>query len=199
MAEIQKALATQLKNIEARTGKTLEQLIDYVRSSGLAKHSEIVGMLKSSLDLGHGDANTIAHLAKGTGQAPEGSSADPLDALYAGPKAALRQIHDALLPHLNQLGSFETAPKQTYVSYRRKKQFAMVGPATNTRVEVGLNVKELPNSPRLEKLPAGQMCNYRVKLTDSAQVDAELVAWIKAAYDAAGPSLPIMSETEGRR
>jgi predicted transport protein len=186
MADVQKALATQIKNIEARTGKTSEQLIAYVRSSALAKHSEIVGMLKSSLDLGHGDANTIAHLAKGTGQALEGSSANPLDALYVGSKAGLRQIHDALVPHLNRLGSFETAPKQKYVSYRRKKQFAMVGPATNTRVEVGLNIKELPNSPRLEKLPVGQMCSYRVKLTDSAQVDAELVAWIKAAYDAAG-------------
>ncbi len=62
----------------------------------------------------------------------------------------------------------------------------MIGPATNTRVEVGLNIKELPSSPRLEKLPAGQMCNFRVKLTDATQVDAELVAWIKAAFDAAG-------------
>jgi predicted transport protein len=186
MADIQKALATQLTNIEARTGKTLEQLITYVRNSGLAKHSEIVGMLKSSLGLGHGDANTIAHLAKGAGQAPGGSTADPLDALYTGPKAALRPIHDALLPHLSQLGSFDTNPKQKYVSYRRKKQFAMIGPATNTRVEVGLNVKALPNSPRLEIMPVGRMCNYRVKLTDRTQVDAELVAWIKAAYAAAG-------------
>jgi hypothetical protein len=62
----------------------------------------------------------------------------------------------------------------------------MIGPATNTRVEVGLNIKELPGSPRLEKLPPGRMCNFRVKLTEASQVDAALVAWIKAAYDAAG-------------
>jgi hypothetical protein len=30
------------------------------------------------------------------------------------------------------------------------------------------------------------MCNYRIKLTDAAQVDAELVAWMRAAFDAAG-------------
>ncbi|HEX5757113.1 MAG TPA: DUF5655 domain-containing protein [Arenimonas sp.] len=186
MADLEKALATQIHNIEARTGKSRDQLIADIRSCGLTKHSEIVAMLKSSLGLGHGDANTIAHLAKAAGQAPADAAADPLDALYTGAKAALRGIHDALLPPLQRLGAFESAPKQKYISYRRKKQFAMIGPATNTRVEVGLNIKELPASPRLEKLPAGQMCNYRVKLTDVAEVDAELVGWIKAAYDAAG-------------
>lgn len=30
------------------------------------------------------------------------------------------------------------------------------------------------------------MCNFRVKLTDKAQVDAELVDWVRAAYEAAG-------------
>ena len=186
MADVQKALATQIKNIEARTGKTLDQLKSLVQGSGLSKHGEIVSMLKSDLGLGHGDANTIAHLAKDAAQAQGGVAADLLDALYVGPKAALRPIHEALLIHLSKFGAFESAPKQKYVSYRRKKQFVMIGPATNTRVELGLNIKELPASQRLEKLPAGQMCNFRVKLTDAAQVDAELVAWAKAAYDAAG-------------
>jgi hypothetical protein len=186
MSDLDKALATQIRNIEARTGKTREQLVDLARGSGLARHSEIVSMLKGSLGLGHGDANLIAHLAKDAGKSPESASADPLDALYVGPKAALRPVHEALLMHLEKFGAFETAPKQKYVSYRRKKQFAMIGPATNTRVELGLNIKELPGSPRLEKLPPGQMCNFRVKLTDAAEVDAELVGWVKAAYDAAG-------------
>ncbi len=189
MADMQKALATQVRNIESRTGKSLEELKALVRSSGLAKHGEVVGMLKRDLSLGHGDANTIAHLAKAPevdAAAAAAGTSDPLDALYVGPKAALRPVHVALLAHLRGFGSFETAPKQKYVSYRRKKQFAMIGPATNTRVEVGLNVKDLPASARLEKLPAGQMCNYRVKLTEPGQVDTELVAWIRSAYDAAG-------------
>lgn len=186
MADVQKALATQVKNIEARTGKSLDQLIAHIRASGLKKHSEVVGMLKGDFSLGHGDANTIAHFAKQADEASASSSADPLDDLYVGPKSALRAIHDSLLKHLSKFGEFETAPKKKYISYRRKKQFAMIGPATNTRVELGLNIKELPSSPRLESLPAGQMCNFRVKLTDAGQVDAELIAWVKAAYDAAG-------------
>lgn len=60
----------------------------------------------------------------------------------------------------------------------------MVGPATNSRVEVGLNMKGVKARSRLEELPAGGMCQYRVKLTSPADVDAELIAWIRAAYDA---------------
>jgi predicted transport protein len=109
-----------------------------------------------------------------------------LNALYQGPKLALRPIHDALLVHLGTFGDFEAAPKQKYVSYRRKKQFAMIGPASQTRVELGLNVKSLPEAPRLEPLPSGQMCNYRVRLSTVADVDAELIEWLRAAYLAAG-------------
>ena len=83
-------------------------------------------------------------------------------------------------------GDFEIAPKKGYVSLRRKKQFAMVGPATNTRVEVGLNMKDVPGTARLEAQKPGGMCQYKVKLTAPAEVDGELVAWMRQAYDAAG-------------
>lgn len=189
MADPDKAIATQLANIEKRTGKTLAELGAIVRGSGLEKHGELVAMLKSTLGMGHGDANTLVHTVRqsaGPAAARATSADEVLDGLYAGPKAALRPIHDKLIVALRKFGEFEEAPKKTYVSYRRKKQFATIGPATNTRVEVGLNMKGVAATDRLEQLPPGQMCNYRVKLTDAAQVDAELVAWIRTAYDAAG-------------
>jgi hypothetical protein len=62
----------------------------------------------------------------------------------------------------------------------------MIGPATNTRVELGLNMKGVEAGPRLLAQPAGGMCNYKVKLTDAEEVDGELVAWIRQAYDSAG-------------
>lgn len=191
MADLEKALATQLANIEKRTGKSLAELAAIVKGSGLSKHGELVAMLKTTLGMGHGDANTLVHtVLKSDGQAAAAaqglSAVQVLDGLYAGPKSALRPIHDRLLAELRNLGSFEEAPKKTYVSYRRKKQFAMIGPATNTRVEVGLNMKGVKATERLQELPAGQMCNYRVKLTDPNQVDAELMGWIRAAYETAG-------------
>jgi hypothetical protein len=62
----------------------------------------------------------------------------------------------------------------------------MIGPATNTRVEVGINVKSLEPHPRLVEQPPGSMCNYKVRLTHVGEVDAELIEWIHRAYEAAG-------------
>ena len=191
MADLDQAVATQLANIQKRTGKSLDELATIVKSSGLSKHGELVAMLKADLGMGHGDANTLVHtLLKSDGQsaaAAQGLSADQvLDGLYTGPKAALRRIHDRLLAEIRTFGGFEEAPKKTYVSYRRKKQFAMIGPATNTQIEVGLNMKGVTATDRLQALPAGQMCNYKVRLSDTNAVDAQLIDWIRTAYEAAG-------------
>jgi hypothetical protein len=56
----------------------------------------------------------------------------------------LRPIHERLMAAFAALDSFETAPKKGYVSLRRKKLFATVGPTTRTRVDVGLTMKGVP-------------------------------------------------------
>ena len=104
----------------------------------------------------------------------------------AGARAALRPIHDAVMAAIAKFGPFEEAPKKAYVSLRRQKPFAMVGPATNTRVEVGLNMKGVPGTDGLLELPPGGMCQYKVKLSQPGDVDAQLLGWIRQAYDSAG-------------
>ncbi|WKZ38461.1 MAG: DUF5655 domain-containing protein [Anaerolineales bacterium] len=120
-------------------------------------------------------------------RASEGKSEDAvLDEIYSGAKAGFRPIHEKLMEEIGKFGEFEIAPKKGYVSLRRKKQFAMIGPKTNTRFEVGINAKELKKNARLLEQPKGSMCNYIVNLTDAKEVDAELVAWIRSAYEGAG-------------
>jgi hypothetical protein len=189
MNDVEKAIQTQLKNIETRSGKSLDELSAIVRRSGLQKHGEIRDMLKRELGLGHGDANTLTHYAlqsRGAGAAPAGGADAMADALYAGAKAPLRPIHDKLMAAIHGFGEFEVSPKKTYLSLRRKKQFAMIGPATNTRLEVGLNMRGVPGGERLLQLPPGGMCQYKVKLTGAREVDQELLGWIRQAYDSAG-------------
>lgn len=74
--DIDKATATQLANIEKRTGKTLAELTTIIKKSGLAKHGELVAMLKKDLGMGHGDANTLIHSTRASDLASPG--ADPL-------------------------------------------------------------------------------------------------------------------------
>ncbi|MCB8945962.1 MAG: DUF4287 domain-containing protein [Ardenticatenaceae bacterium] len=191
MSVVDKALETQLQNIQTKTGKSLEELTRFVKQSGLTKHGQIRDMLKRELGLGHGDANTITHFAlnaddASAAKAQDLSTDEVLDGIYVDKKAHLRPIHDKLMTAVNQLGEFEIAPKKTYVSLRRKKQFAMIGPATNSRVEVGLNIKDLAPDERLNEMGPGKMCNYIVKVVDPDEVDEQLIAWIEQAYHSAG-------------
>lgn len=190
MSSVDQAVETQLKNIQTKTGKTLNQLYAILKKSGLAKHGEMRDLLKKDLGLGHGDANTVVHfymksLEPATTQAGGDSPDAAIDAIYTGPKAHFRPIHDKLMTAINKLGEFEIAPKKGYVSLRRKKQFVMLGPATNTRFEVGLNMKGLKATSRLLAMPTGGMCQYKVNLTDAKEVDKELMDWIKQAYESA--------------
>jgi hypothetical protein len=188
---VEKAMATQLANIEIRSGKSLAELARIIAACGLTNHGEIRDMLKRDLKMGHGDANTLVHYVcsgadSTTGTQESKSDEAVLDGIYVGPKAALRSIHARRMAAIAEFGEFEIAPKKAYVSLRRKKQFATIGPATNTRVEVGLNMKGMPPTARLLAMPEKGMCQYKVKVSEPTEVDAELIGWIKIAYDAAG-------------
>lgn len=191
MADLQKAVDTQIANIQVKSGKTLDELKEMARASGLTKHGELRSYFQQELGLGHGDANALVHFvlkSDGTRAAEAAglTGEDVLAEIYNGPKAALRPIHDALMEHIAPLGEFEVVPKKGYVSLRRKKQFAMIGPGTNSRVDLGLNVKGLTDDPRLREEPQGSMCNYKVRLTGPAEVDDQVADWLRRAYESAG-------------
>ena len=194
MADQHAALMTQLRNIQSKTGRTIAALHAELAATGLAKVGEKRSWLMATHKLGYGDANTVALLMgkvpPGLGDdaaaAPPAPAGDPLDTLYAGPKAHLRAVHDAVMEAVRRFGPFEEAPKKTYISLRRKKQFAMVGPATKDQVEIGLNAKDLPSNARLKVQPPGSMCQATTRIGSAKEVDALLVAWLKQAYDAAG-------------
>ncbi len=90
------------------------------------------------------------------------------------------------MDEIKVFGEFEVAPKKGYLSLRRKKQFAMIGPATNSKVEIGFNMKGVESTDRLVAVPPGGMCNYKLRLGDASEVDAAVVGWLRQAYDCAG-------------
>ncbi len=204
MADPQAAVLTQLRNIQAKTGKTIAELHAELARTGLAKVGEKRSWLMAQFKLGYGDANTVALLvgkipaaldaASGAAAtataaataAAAGPDGDPLDAIYSGAKAPLREVHEAVLAAVRAFGDSEQAPKKTYISLRRKKQFAMVGPATKDLVEIGLNAKDLPAHTRLKVQPPGSMCQATTRIGSVKEVDALLVGWLKRSYDAAG-------------
>jgi hypothetical protein len=191
MSSVERAKSTQLANIQKKTGKSMQELTELIQGSGLSKHGEIRSVLMEILGLGYGDANMLVqHVLKTDVQLvvqEKGLTTDEvLDEIYNGPKASLRPIHEKIMEAINQFGEFEIALKKGYVSLRRKRQFAMLGPATNTRIELGINIKNLETDERLVEQPAGSMCNYKVRLSEVSQVDEQVISWVRKAYEAAG-------------
>jgi hypothetical protein len=191
MNTLKQAVQAQIDHIQQKTGRTFTELSAMVTDSGLTQHSRLREMFMRELNLTYGDANALVHAIQqtdGTRAAKaKGLSAEAvLDEIYSDPKAGVRPIHDALMAEIVTFGEFETLPKKGYVSLRHKKQFAMIGPATRARVDVGINIKDLPPDARLLEQPKGSLCNYVVQVTGLAQVDAALIGWLKAAFEAAG-------------
>jgi hypothetical protein len=183
----EEAIASMKVNLEEKTGKKWAEWLTIAKATGLSKHGEIVAQLKKEHGLGHGYANMIA-LETRQGEAPKAEGEDAVAALYAGAKAGLKPVHDALMAVIGKLGSdVEPSPKKGYVSLRRKKQFALIQPSTATRLDLGLQLKGAPPEGRLEAAGSwNAMVSHRVRLESAKDVDKELAAWIKVAYDAAG-------------
>ena len=177
--------ASMIANLEEKTGKDLQGWLELTRASGLEKHGALTALLKNEHGVSHGYANLIAHQALRRGQ-PAATGNDLVDAQYAGPKAGLRPIYDALVKAVADYGDdVEVSPKKTYVSLRRNKQFGLVQPSTRTRVDVGLNLKGVDPTDRLELSGSfSGMCSHRIRIAGEDQVDAELLSWLKQAYDA---------------
>lgn len=177
-----------LSKISEMTGKTPEEIGLLYKQSRLARHSEVRALFMDELRLSYGFANTLAHVIAKTDGASLAEGKDMqaiLDELYSGKKEQLRPIHDSVMRKIDAFGKSEAIPKKGYVSLKRKRQFAMIGPKTNTRVEIGINLKGRSGTARLIGQPGGSMCGFIVKIESLDEVDTELVTWLQEAYEQA--------------
>jgi hypothetical protein len=177
---------TMIANLKEKTGKTLDQWIAITKKTGAAKHGEIVKMLKADHGMTHGFANLVAHKTLKSDAGSIGETTDLVAAQYAGDKASLKPIYDALIRAAESCGEIEIAPKKAYVSLRRSKQFAIIQPSTKTRVDLGLNMKAEPATGRLEKSGSfNSMVSHRIRLEKTTDVDKDVKAWIRKAWSGA--------------
>ncbi len=184
MATPEQGMASMFRNLEEKTGKSLERWIAIARKSKFTKHGEIVKHLKTEHGLTHGYA---AGVAQATLRADAGSDGGSLiDAQYSGTKAAMRPVYEALISAVKKLGKdVEISPKKTYVSLRRSKQFGLIQPASS-RVDVGINLKGAKPTARLESSGSfNAMVSHRVSVESKDQIDAELLRWLERAYEMA--------------
>ncbi|HYK85404.1 MAG TPA: DUF5655 domain-containing protein [Ktedonobacteraceae bacterium] len=193
MSIVDKGLEAQIHNIEEQYGKSLSEWIALIKESGTTKHTDMVTMLKSQYGMSHSSAHRVALKAREADgasmvQAAKASGRDPVEDMYSSKKADLKPLHDALMTAITSFGNdIELAPKKGYVSLRRKKQFAMIQPASVTRIDIGLILKGVPPTERLESASSfNALFTHRVRVNSVNDVDEQLITWLKQAYDLAG-------------
>lgn len=180
------ATQTMIDNLHKNTGKTLEQWIEIVKEQNFTKHGEIIKFLKEQYEFTHGYANLVAMKSRGADAGSAKNQDDLIAEQYKG-KEHFKPLFDKLISEIQSYGSdIEIAPKNTYVSLRRLKQFATLKPATKTRFEIGINLKGQEPKGKLEAEKPNSMCSHKINLADLKDIDKEVVEWIKLAYENAG-------------
>jgi len=178
---------SMIDNMPEKTGKSLAEWFEILSDSGLEKHGQLMKLLKSEFGVTHGYANTIVLIFRQQAEGGAPAEDELVSSQYEGPKTALKPVYEAVVAAAAEFGAdIAIAPKKTYVSLRRIKQFANVQAATKTRVDLGLNLKGAEPTERLEGgVVFSGMCTHKVRLSEAKDVDEEVIDWLRQAYDLA--------------
>lgn len=176
-----------LDNIKAKTGKTPADFRALAAKKGLTKFGDVIAWLKADFGLGHGHANAIAQLLVNA-EKVKASPDDKLAAHFANGNARWRKAYNTLTAKISKFGADITmSPNRTYINVQRGgKKFAILQPSTAERFDIGIKLKGVTPTERFEASGSwNNMVTHRVRISDPKQIDAEVLDWLRQAYDAA--------------
>jgi len=183
-----------IANLKTRTGRTIDEWVTFVKKEGPTTEVDRRGWLKDTHKLGTNYAWWIAERAEGKGGDEDNPDAylrqapKYVEEMFAGKRAALKPIYDALLKVGLATGKdVKACPCKTIVPLYREHVFAEIKPATNTRIDLGLALgadpQRLPARIEPVKGSKGNRITHRVAITKLEDVDAFVERWLKAAYE----------------
>jgi uncharacterized protein DUF5655/uncharacterized protein DUF4287 len=179
--------------LPAKTGRSLDDWIALVKKSGPRAEKERREWLKKEHKMGTNSAWWIAERAEGKGaeeDSPEAyldAAEKWVDAMFSGPRAALRPLYDELLKLALSLGKdVKASPGKTIVPLYRNHVFAQIKPSTNTRVDLGFALGNMKTPKRLIDTGGYEKkdrITRRIEVKAKADIDDELTRWLKKAYE----------------
>lgn len=184
-----------INNLPKTTGKSLDEWMALVKKSGPDEEKARREWLKKDYKLGGTTAWMIVDRVEGKGaedtdgEAYLKAAASYVETMYAGAKAGLRPLHDALIALGQSIGDdVKICPCQTIVPFYRDHVFAQIKPTTRTRIDFGFALKGTKKKPPKRLLDTGGLAKgdritHRVEITSLADIDSEVKAWLKIAYD----------------
>jgi Domain of unknown function (DUF5655) len=172
-----------------RTGRTLEQWVALVAASGLdpLDQNAVRRWLREVHGVRQNSQWAIADAAARAAGWERPTVEQYVAAQYAGRKAGLRPVFDAVRAAAEALGDDVVVEgRSTCTPFVRRRQFAAAAPATATRLDLGLRLPDPPAGGRLQPATAPGQATHKVALTAVADVDDEVRALLRAAYEQNG-------------
>ena len=182
-----------INDLPAKTGRSLDEWIAFVKQSGPPTEKARREWLKNEHKLGTNSAACIAERADGKGteeDSPEAyldAAEKWVEAMFAGPRAALRPVYDQLLKvALSVSKHVKACPGKTAVPLYRNHVFAQFKPTTITRIDLGLALGNMKTPKRLIDTGGFEKkdrITRRIEVKSKADIDDELKRWLKKAYE----------------
>jgi predicted transport protein len=171
-----------------RTGRTLAEWLALVAASGVdpLDQNAVRRWLREVHGVKQNSQWAIADAAALDAGWVRPSVEDYIDGQFGGKKAALRPVFDAVRAAALALGDDVTVEgRGTIVPFVRRRQFAVTA-TTTSRLDLGLRFSEPPASARLAPATAPGQATDKLALRTAADVDDEVRALLRAAYDQNG-------------
>ncbi|MBN1966305.1 MAG: hypothetical protein JW910_16775 [Anaerolineae bacterium] len=115
------------------------------------------------------------------------SSKSTVESHLSGKAPIVQAIYDRLLAELREFGPVQEAPQKTSINLDHTVSFAGVY-ARKTYINLRFRLRRNLEHPRIvksEQLAARQFM-LTVRLEDEADLDGEVLGWLKEAYNLAG-------------
>ena len=96
----------------------------------------------------------------------------------------VREIYEKLLQNIHIFGSIKIEPKKT--SIHLSNRFGFAGVYTQKKaINLEVHLNHQVASPRVSKVEqaSANRFHHTIKLTSPADVDGELIQWLREAYD----------------
>ena len=181
--------AAYIETIKAKTGLGPTDFIKVAATKGFTpntKAREIVNWLKADYGLGQGHAMAIVNVLKISWEGSKTPTSGRIDKLFSGARAAWREPAEALIAKCETWGEVGLAPTDSYLSLLKGRgKFAILAPAAG-HMDIGIKLKSAEPTARFAAAGSwNAMVTHRVRVSAAKDIDAEVLKWLKAAYDVA--------------